>query len=159
RPTGPRLGSWSSPCVSSLLPYFATDWVMLLPPAPPRHARTWCGHPRLPFHRSKTWMAGTSPALTRLDRAPSSLLDVGRDFLLLEVGGEIFLDRDVDEGGPDRRMRGIGVEMLMLDAAGLHRQQHQIALLPVLALALDDRIALALEDIDDEAALVTMLAG
>src|SRR5262245_18472356 len=29
-----------------------------------RHARTWCGHPRLCISASKTWMAGTSPAMT-----------------------------------------------------------------------------------------------
>src|SRR5262249_26909034 len=49
--------------------------------------------------------------------------------------------------------------MLMLDAAGLHRQQHEVALLPVLALAFDHRITLAFEHVDDEPALVAMLAG
>ena len=31
-----------------------------------RHARTWCGHPRLCFHEhgGKAWMAGPSPAMT-----------------------------------------------------------------------------------------------
>src|SRR5262249_19588655 len=40
----------------------------------------------------------------------------------------------------------------------LHRQQHEIAFLPVLALAFHDRITLALEHVDDEPALVAMLA-
>src|ERR1700738_4894049 len=37
-----------------------------LPDQPiPRHARPCAGHPRrLPCQRSKTWMAGTSPAMT-----------------------------------------------------------------------------------------------
>src|SRR5262249_41035322 len=91
--------------------------------------------------------------------SPASFLEIRGYFLLLQIGGEIFLDRDVDERRPDRRMRGIGVEVLVLDAARLHRQQHEVAFLPVLALALDDRISLALEHVDDEAALVAMLAG
>jgi hypothetical protein len=34
--------------------------------ASPRHARPCAGHPRLSFLPSKTWMAGTSPAMTNL---------------------------------------------------------------------------------------------
>src|SRR5882672_11101330 len=45
------------------------------------------------------------------------LLKIRRHFLLLEVGSEIFLNRDIDEGRPDRRLRRIGIEVLVLDAA------------------------------------------
>jgi len=31
-----------------------------------RHARACRGHPRLKYHKTKTWMAGTSPAMTSL---------------------------------------------------------------------------------------------
>src|SRR5882757_9748640 len=48
--------------------------------------------------------------------------------------------------------------MLVLDASGFHRQQDEIAFLPILALAVDDGIALAFEDVDDEAALMPVLA-
>src|SRR5262245_28018316 len=88
----------------------------------------------------------------------SLFLEVRGHFLLLQVGGEIFLDWNIDEGCPDRRLRGIGIEVLVLDAAGLHRQQHQVAFLPILAFAFDDRIALAFEHVDDEPALVAVLA-
>src|SRR5580704_18542069 len=88
----------------------------------------------------------------------SALLEIRRVLGLLQVGGEKLLDWDVDEGRPDRGRARIEVEMLELDAAGLHRQQDEIALLPVLALAVDDGIALAFEHIDDEPALVHMLA-
>ena len=49
--------------------------------------------------------------------------------------------------------------MLVLDAARLDRQQQEIAGLPVDPLAVDDRIALADDHVDDEAALVAVLAG
>src|SRR6185312_11446517 len=58
-----------------------------------------------------------------------------------------------------RRVVGIGVEMLVLDAAGLHRQKDEIALFPLPALAFDDRITLAGDDVDDESALMAVLAG
>src|SRR6266567_1227884 len=48
--------------------------------------------------------------------------------------------------------------MLVLDPARLHRQQHEIALLPILPFAIDDGIALAFENVDDETALVPMLS-
>src|SRR5262245_368092 len=98
-------------------------------------------------------------ATARSMRATGSLLEVRRYFLLLQIGGEIFLDRNIDEGYPERRLRGVGIEMLVLDSFGLHGQQHQVAFLPVLALAIDHRIALAFEHVDHETALVAMLAG
>src|SRR4051812_1352171 len=88
------------------------------------------------------------------------LLEVRRNLALLQIRGEIFLDRHVDEGGPDRRaFFRLGIEVLVLDAFRLHRQQHEIAFLPRPLLTVDDRIALALEHVDDEAALVDVLAG
>jgi hypothetical protein len=33
-------------------------------PSLTRHARPCAGHPRLTYQRNKTWMAGTSPAMT-----------------------------------------------------------------------------------------------
>ena len=56
-------------------------------------------------------------------------------------------------------LRRIAVEMLVFDAAALQRQQHEIALLPIDALAVDHRIALAVDHVDHEAALVAVLAG
>src|SRR6266568_9502137 len=94
----------------------------------------------------------------RATGSPLLFFEVRRHFLLLEIGGEILLDRNIDEGRPDRWRRGIGIEMLVLDAAGFHRQQHKITFLPVLALTFHDRIALAFQDIDDEPALMAMLA-
>jgi hypothetical protein len=38
-----------------------------------RHARPCAGHPRLsPQQQSKTWMAGTSPAMTHLALCPKA---------------------------------------------------------------------------------------
>src|SRR5215208_1238125 len=88
-----------------------------------------------------------------------SFLEIRRHFFLLEIRCQIFLDRDVYEGGPDRRLRRIGIEMLVLDSAWLHRQQHEITLLPIFALALDDGVALAFQHVDDEPALMSMFAG
>src|SRR5258708_29653036 len=88
----------------------------------------------------------------------SSLDEIGRVFRLLQVRRQVLLDRDVDEGRPDRRLLRIEIEMLVLDAGGFHRQQDEIALLPILALAVDDGIAPAFEHVDDEAALMAVLA-
>src|SRR5262245_59249597 len=91
-----------------------------------------------PIARS-VFVAERAPAFAGTTNDSSQLLlEIRRHFLLLQVGGEVLLDRDVDERSPDRRVRGVGVEVLVLDAAGLHRQQDEVALLPVLALALDD---------------------
>src|SRR5262249_49758212 len=35
-----------------------------------RHARPWAGHPRLAHRATKTWMAGTSPAMTECHSLP-----------------------------------------------------------------------------------------
>src|SRR5688572_23118310 len=37
--------------------------------ASPRHARARRGHPRLSLQAAKTWMAGTSPAMTDVSKA------------------------------------------------------------------------------------------
>src|SRR5438477_2369242 len=98
--------------------------------------------------------------LTRLARALcppyTLLLEIRRDLLLFQIGGEVLLDWDVDECRPDRRVGRIGIEMLMLDAGRFHREQDEIAFFPVLPLAVHDRIALALDHVDHEAALVAM---
>src|SRR5229473_1450929 len=54
---------------------------------PFRHARPCTGHPRLAFiYRSKTWMTGTSPAMTAFFL--SKRLDVTLDHAL-ELGGGV----------------------------------------------------------------------
>src|SRR5204863_2719282 len=79
---------------------------------------------------------------------------------LLHRRGDVLEQRQIDEGDPDRRaLLGLEIEMLVLDAAGFHRQQNEIALLPVPTLAVDHGIALALEHVDDEPALMAMLTG
>src|SRR5262249_14490627 len=51
------------------------------------------------------------------------------------------------------------VEVLVLDLVWIERQQHQVALLPIDTLAFHDRIALAVEHVDDEPALVAVPSG
>jgi len=48
------------------------------------------------------------------------------------------------------------VEVLVLDAARTHLEQHQVAGFPFVARLVDDRVTFALEDEDHEAALVTV---
>src|ERR1700722_12268898 len=88
----------------------------------------------------------------------SPLPEIRRVLRLLQVRRQVLLDRNVDEGGPDRGLLRVEIEMLMLDPFGLHRQQDEIALLPILALAVDDGIAPALQQVDDQAALMPVLA-
>src|SRR5688500_12369948 len=70
----------------------------------------------------------------------------------------MFLDRHIDKGGPDRRLV-VEIEMLMLDATRLHRQQYEIALFPIPALAVYDGIAFSFDHEDQESTLMDMLAG
>src|SRR5262249_61006324 len=49
--------------------------------------------------------------------------------------------------------------MLVLDAARLDREEQKIARLPIDTFAVDHGISLADDHVDDEAALVAMLAG
>src|SRR5690242_15647100 len=71
---------------------------------------------------------------------PASAIEIRRVLHLLQVGSDMLVDRHIDEGdpacGPFCRFQ---IEMLVLHAAGRHRQQDKIAFAPVLALAVDDR--------------------
>ena len=72
----------------------------------------------------------------------------------------MLVDRHIDEGDPARgAFLRLQVEMLVLDAARRHRQKDEIAFLPILALAVDDRIALTFQHVDQKAALMAVLAG
>ena len=77
---------------------------------------------------------------------------------LRELGGVVVEERHVGERDPVAVLAGFGVEMLVRDAALLDRQQQQVARLPVDALIVDDRPALALDDVDHEPALMAVLA-
>src|SRR5579875_3071959 len=66
-------------------------------------------------------------------------------------------DRRVDERNPRRRALRVEVEVLMLDAAGFHGQEDEVALFPIPALALHDRVPLTFDHIDDEPTLVSVL--
>ncbi|HKT18946.1 MAG TPA: hypothetical protein VJR47_12945 [Stellaceae bacterium] len=63
----------------------------------------------------------------------------------------------MDEGHPQGRLLWIGIEV-RLDAFLAQRQENEVAFFPVAALAIDHGIALAVENVDDEAALVPVLA-
>src|SRR5215212_5662885 len=67
----------------------------------------------------------------------------------------MLLHRGVDESRPDRGLV-VEIEVLMLDAARLHRQQDKIAFFPVPALTIDDGIAFSFHDEDQEPALMHM---
>src|SRR5829696_4501033 len=78
---------------------------------------------------------------------------------LREFRRHVIEKRHVRERDPAALRSWIDVEMLMLDAAWLDRQQQQIPGRPVDPLPVDDRITRADDHIDDEPALVAVLAG
>src|ERR1700686_4706919 len=81
----------------------------------PRHARPWAGHPRL-FSMLKTWMAGTSPAMTQKSDFACCLLHrphfdhVGYEML------EQVLDAVLERGGRGRAARAGALHIEIDDA-------------------------------------------
>lgn len=70
------------------------------------------------------------------------------------------MNRHVDHRYPDGwRLRGAEIEVLMLHATDFHRQEHEVALLPVPPLSIHDRIATPLQHKDREPAGMPVLAG
>src|SRR5262245_38930757 len=86
-------------------------------------------------------------------------LEQRRALGLRDTGSDVSEERHVRERDPAALRARIDVEMLVLDAARLDRQEQKVAGLPVNALAVDHGIALAGDHIDHEPALVPMLAG
>src|SRR3989338_3815397 len=68
-------------------------------------------------------------------------------------------ERLVDQRQPLAGLVRIATEVLVLDSTGLDRQKQKIACPPVYPLAVHDRVALTLDDKDDQTALMAMLAG
>src|SRR5919198_1082201 len=77
---------------------------------------------------------------------------------LLDLARRPFADLVVDERDPLRRQVRVLVEVLVDHPAGLQRQEQQVAGLPVVALAVDLGVALAFDDVNDQATLVAVLA-
>src|SRR5664279_2713281 len=80
---------------------------------------------------TKSMRSSAAPVDARPPRRRASTLKLRRYLGLLHLRGEMLDDGNGDEGDPQRRRAGLRIEVLMLDAARLHRQQQQVALLPV----------------------------
>src|SRR4051794_4158084 len=78
----------------------------------------------------------------------------GRGFFLVEVMRDLVLVRPEHERHPLAALAGLCIEVLMLDALRLDRQQDQIARLPVDTVTVDRRVPFALEHEEHEPALV-----
>ena len=85
-------------------------------------------------------------------------LKLRRFLALLHAVGDFVMEGFVDIRHPARGRITIEIEMLVFHAAGLNRQQNQIAALPVLALTFDDGVAFSLDDVNRQPALVAVLA-
>src|SRR5689334_11476585 len=85
-------------------------------------------------------------------------LELRRVFALLHSVRDLVVKGLVNIGHPERRRIAVQIEVLVLHAAGLDRQQDQIAALPIEPLPVADGIALALDDVDDEAPLMAVFA-
>src|SRR5688572_32197393 len=64
-----------------------------------------------------------------------------------------------DQREPAGRLLGIGIEMLMRYSARSYWQQYEIARFPIVAVAVYESVAGALENKNRQAALVSVLAG
>src|SRR5688500_8154160 len=78
--------------------------------------------------------------------------------LVLDVEAELAAIRHVDEGHPTAALARALVVVPVLYPVFLDRQQQQVAGLPLDDLVVDLAVALALDDVDDQAPLVAVLA-